>query len=409
MYYNKKLMIKRKETLEVIVWNIWIWWENPVRIQSMTNTLTADIEATYNQIVELYNAWSELVRITVNDDKAALAVPEIKRKLVENNIFVPIVWDFHYNWHTLLNKFPEMAKALDKLRINPGNVWRWEKRDTNFEEFIEVAIKYQKPVRIWVNWGSLDEELLNYNMEINAKLENPKSSRDIYIDTMVESAILSIEKAESLWLPKNMMVISVKMSDLQDVVKAYELLAEKTDCPLHVWLTEAWWMTKWIVASSTAMWILLQNWIWDTIRASVTPVPGQLRSLEVDVCKYLLQVMWIRDFQPLVTSCPGCWRTLWDTFQKLAKDITDEISKKIPEWKKKYKNFESTKIAVMWCIVNWVWEAKNADIWVYIPGNNEDPIMPVMVKWKVVKYLNEWNVFSEFLEIIEKYFDENFK
>lgn len=402
-------MIKRKKTLEVMIWNIWIWWENPVRIQSMTNTLTADIEATYNQIVELYDAWSELVRITVNDDEAALAVPEIKKKLIENNIFVPIVWDFHYNWHTLLNKFPEMAKALDKLRINPGNVWRWEKRDTNFEEFINVAIKYQKPVRIWVNWGSLDEELLNYNMEKNAELENPKSARDVYIDTMVESAILSIKKAESLWLPKNMMVISVKMSDLQDVVKAYELLSQKTDCPLHVWLTEAWWMTKWIVASSTAMWILLQNWIWDTIRASVTPIPGQPRSLEVDVCKYLLQVMWIRDFQPLVTSCPGCWRTLWDTFQKLAKDITDEISKKMPEWKKKYKNFESTKIAVMWCIVNWVWEAKNADIWVYIPWNNEDPIMPVMVKWKVVKYLNSWNVFEEFLGIIEKYFDENFK
>jgi (E)-4-hydroxy-3-methylbut-2-enyl-diphosphate synthase len=199
------------------------------------------------------------------------------------------------------------------------------------------------------------------------------------------------------------------MSDLQDVVKAYELLAEKTDCPLHVWLTEAWWMTKWIVASSTAMWILLQNWIWDTIRASVTPVPWEPRSLEVDVCKYLLQVMWIRDFQPLVTSCPGCWRTLWDTFQKLAKDITDEISKKMPEWKKKYKNFESTKIAVMWCIVNWVWEAKSADIWVYIPGNNEDPIMPVMVKWKIVKYLNTENVFSEFLEIVEGYFEEWFK
>lgn len=402
-------MQKRKNTLEVKVWNIWIGWENPIRIQSMTNTLTSDIESTYNQIVELYKAWSELVRITVNDEKAAQAVPEIKKKLIENNIFVPIVWDFHFNWHTLLNKFPEMAKALDKLRINPGNVWKWDKKDNNFEEFINVAIKYQKPVRIWVNGGSLDEELLNHNMEENAKLQNPKSSRDVYIDTMVESALLSVEKAVNLWLPKNMMVISVKMSDLQDVVKAYELLAQKTDCPLHVWLTEAWWLTKWIVASSTAMWILIQSGIWDTIRASITPTPGQPRSLEVDVCKYLLQVMWIRDFMPIVTSCPGCGRTSWDTFQHLAKDITEWISKKMPEWKKKYKNFESTKIAVMWCIVNWVWEAKNADLWVYIPGNNEDPIIPAVVKWEVVKYLNKDNAFEEFMNIVEKYFEENFK
>lgn len=402
-------MINRKKTIEVMVWNVGIWWKNPIRIQSMTNTLTADIDATLNQCVELINAWSELVRMTVNDDEASKAVPEIKQRLLKLWHNTPIIWDFHFNGHILLNKFPEMAKALDKFRINPWNVGRWDKRDTNFEEFIGVAVKYDKPVRIWVNWWSLDDDLLSFNMSKNAESSNPKSADEVFVDTLVESAIISINKAIELWLSKNKIIVSAKVSDIQSVVRAYELLSEKTDCPLHVWLTEAWGMNKWVVATASALWILLQKWIWDTIRASLTPVPWQSRSLEVEVCKLLLQTMWFRDFQPIVTSCPWCGRTLWDRFQRLAKQVTDEISLRMPDWKNKYKWFEWTRIAVMWCVVNWIWEAKNADIWIYIPWNNEDPVMPICVKGKTVKTVKWWDAFPEFMELVEKYFNDNFK
>lgn len=397
------------KTLEVMVGSIWIWWENPVRIQSMTNTPTKDINMTVKQIKELYNAWSELVRITVNDNESADSVCKIVDKLHKKKIFVPIIWDFHFNGHTLLEKYPEMANALSKYRINPGNVWKWNKKDDNFKKIIECAIKYNKPIRIWVNSWSLDEELLWKNMDKNAKIKRVKSYSDIFVETMVESAIISANKAIEYWLSKNKIILSVKISNIKELIRANELLYNSVDYPLHLWLTEAWWWIKWIVASSSALWILLWKWIWNTIRVSITPEPWTSRSLEVQVCKNLLQSMWFRYFEPQVTSCPWCWRTSSEKFQKLAKEVQDNIVLKMPIWKEKYKWFENTNIAVMWCIVNWPWESKHANIWISFPGNQEWSNLPVYTDGKFYKNLCWENILSDFMNIIEEYFDRHYK
>ena len=397
------MLNSRKKTLEVDVWWVKVWWDNPIVIQSMTDTPTADVQKTVAQIKELVDAWSELVRITVNDDEAAKAVPEIIKKLKEIWISTPIIWDFHYNWHLLLNKYPQMAESLAKFRVNPWNVGKWEKHDENYKAIIDCAIKYGKPIRIWINWGSLDQDLLESNMDTNNKSKNPKSAREIFLESMVESTLLSIKKAEEFGLPRNKIIIAAKVSDVQDVIAINEMLNEKTDCPLHIWLTEAGGSTKWIVASSAALGILLQQWIWDTIRVSITPEPWKPRSLEVEVCKYLLQTMSFRYFQPSITSCPGCGRTSSKRFQTLAKQVSDEINKRLPERRKKYIWFEKVKISVMGCIVNGIWEAKYADIGIFFPWNGENPQIPVYKNWKPFKILSEENVFEEFMWIVEEY------
>jgi len=397
-------MIIRKSTLTVNVWWVLVGGDHPIVIQSMTNTPTADITATVKQIKELALAGSELVRITVDTEDSAKAVPEIIKQLHEQGIQVPIVGDFHFNGHILLQKYPAMAQALAKYRINPGNVGTGTGHDQHFKTFVEFAVTYDKPIRIGINGGSLDKELLQHNMEENAKKEQPLSDREVFIDSMVQSCLLSIEKAQEFWLAKDKIILSVKLSDVQDVIEASEKLSKATDCPLHLWLTEAGGSTKWLVSSAAALWILLQQWIGDTIRISVTPEPWEPRALEVEACKYLLQSMGFRYFQPLITSCPGCGRTSSDTFQMLAKQVQDEISKRMPERKINYPGCEKTKIAIMGCVVNGIGEAAQADIGIFFPGNNENPKIPVYVHGKPYTVLDSEWVFENFMDIIEKYF-----
>lgn len=398
--------MKRKQTIQVNVGWVLIGWDAPVVIQSMTNTPTRDVFATTMQIKELAMAGSEIVRITVNDNAAAEAVPKIVKNLRDVWVMVPIVWDFHYNGHTLLNKYPELAENLDKYRINPGNVGKWEKRDDNFKQIIKCAIKYNTPVRIGINGWSLDDDLLSANMDINSKLENPKDAGAVFIDSMVESALLSVEKAQEYGLAENMMTISVKMSDIQDMVSCYIQLSYKTSIPLHLGLTEAGGSAKGIVSSSIALGLLLQQGIGDTIRVSITPEPGAKRSLEVEVCKNILQTMWIRSFQPLITSCPGCGRTSSGSFQILSKQIGDEIALRYNEWKERYPKFATTNIAVMGCIVNGPGEARNADIGIFLPGDGENPTIPVYVRGQMYKNLKWDRVFEQFMEILIDYFEE---
>lgn len=403
--------MKRKNTIVVKVWGVSIGWDNPIVIQSMTNTPTRDIIATVEQIEELYNAWSELVRITINDDSAAQAVPEIIEKLKEKNITVPIVWDFHYNWHILLRKYPQMAKLIAKYRINPGNVGKGDTDDEPFRQIIQCAIENNKPVRIGVNGGSLDQELLSKNMEINSVSPSPLSAEEVYVDTMVESWIISAQKAVEWGLSKDKIIISVKMSDLQSMIQAYQKIAAKSDYPLHLWLTEAGWSLKGIVSSSAALSILLQQWIGDTIRVSLTPEIGTPRSQEVEVCKNILQSMGFRHFRPQVVSCPWCGRTSSNKFQFLAKYVENQITEKLPEWKGKYMQFENIHIAVMWCIVNGIGEAKNADIGIFIPGDFEKPQLQIYIQGKQYMTLtgdDMLEVWRIFLEEIEKYLSQNF-
>ena len=403
------MKIIRKKTIEVDVWWVKIWWASPIRIQSMTNTQTSDIDSTVAQIIELTIAWSELVRITVDDASSAKAVPYIIERLKKKWVNIPIIWDFHFNGHILLEKYPDMAKALSKYRINPWNVWVWKKKDDNFKKIIELAAKYEKPVRIWVNSWSLDEALLSENMEKNSMLKKPLDAREVYVRTIVESALISANLARKFWLDKKKIILSVKMSDVQDMILAYELLSEKTLYPLHLWLTEAWWELKWITSSSVALWVLLQKWIWDTIRVSITPSPWKWRTLEISVCENLLQSMWLRFFKPMMTSCPWCWRTNSDKFQEFAKQVSDQIWERLLKWKGEYEDFENTSIAVMWCIVNGPWESKMADIWISLPWKSEDLIMPVYVKWTFLKNLKWDNVLDDFMNIVEDYFDRHFR
>lgn len=385
--------------------------DHPIVIQSMTNTPTRDIESTLAQIIELAEAGSEIVRITINDDIAALATPEIIAQLRAKWYNTPIVGDFHYNGHILLEKYPAMAESIAKYRVNPGNVGKWDRQDENYRKIIECAIKYNKPVRIGVNGGSLDQELLDANIETNAKLENPRSANDVYVATMVESGILSAKKAVEWWLSPDMIIISVKMSDLQSMITAYESIASQCEYPLHLGLTEAGTGTKWIVSSAAALSILLEKWIGDTIRVSLTPEPGAPRALEVQICREILQSMGFRAFVPQVVSCPGCGRTSSDKFQILAKYVNERIRDKMPEWSKKYRWFENLHIAVMGCIVNGIGEARHADIGIFIPGDAEAPQLQIYLRWAHYRSL-EWRdiiaVGREFMQVIEGMLEEEY-
>ncbi len=399
--------IKRRRTPTVSIDSIKMGSDYPIVVQSMTNTLTADKKATIQQIIELYKAGSELVRITVNDSDAMQAVPDIRKALDIAGISVPLIGDFHYNGHILLDKYPEGAKALAKYRINPGNVGRGEKRDQNFETMVQCAIKYKKPIRIGINGGSLDEELLSEMMDENAKLADPLSFKDVFINAMVTSAISNAKRAEDLGLAKDKIVVSVKVSDVQDMIAAYQQLAENSDYVLHLGLTEAGGGTKGITASSAALAVLLQQGIGDTLRISLTPEPGVARDLEVKNCLYLLQSMGFRYFMPMVTSCPGCGRTNSDKFINLAKDITTYIEEQMPNWKSQYPGVETLKIAVMGCIVNGPGESKYADIGISFPGNSEKPSIPIYKDGELFKRLDgdSLTVKEDFIRLLNDYID----
>jgi len=402
--------IQRRKTTTVNIGKVKMGSEHPVVVQSMTNTPTADVLKTVAQIKELADAGSECVRITVNDMEAMEAVPKIVTQLKLAGYDVPIIGDFHYNGHILLKNCPDGARALAKYRINPGNVGRGEKKDENFSTMIQCAIEYDKPVRIGVNWGSLDQELFTKLMDENAASESPKDFKEVVYDAMVESALTSAKFAESLGLSKDKIVLSVKMSELQDMVAVYQELADKCDYVLHLGLTEAGGSVKGISASSAALAILLQQGIGDTIRISLTPKPGVGRDLEVKNCKYLLQSMGLRYFMPLVTSCPGCGRTNSDKFVHLAKDVTEHIEKMMPEWKRHYPGVEKLSIAVMGCVVNGPGESKYADIGISLPGSSEKPSIPIYQDGKLKTMLegSSSNIKEDFILILEDYIKSRF-
>lgn len=396
---------------EVKIGMVSIGGGNPIVIQSMTNTDTEDVKATVQQCVELAKAGSEMVRITVNTEKAAQQVPRIRNTLNKNGYeHVPLIGDFHFNGHTLLTHYPECAEALDKYRINPGNVGYGEKHEYNFATMIEIALKYRKPVRIGVNWGSLDRELLTELMNKNAKQRKPKADKEVLIEAMVESALRCAQYAEKIGLPQNRIVLSVKMSVVPDVVKAYELLAEKMKkhpYALHLGLTEAGAGMKGAIASSAALAILLEKGIGDTIRISLTPSPKSPRTEEVEACKWFLQALGLHHFKPEVTSCPGCGRSANDFFQKLAEEVNEYITKKISTWNAKYKGVEHMKVAVMGCVVNGPGESMYADIGISLPGKGE-AVAQVYKKGKYFCTLRGKNIAQEFIDLVEKYVQENY-
>ena len=400
---------RRRKTPTVKIGNVLLGSDHPVVIQSMTDTPTADVEATLKQTIELIEAGSELVRWTINDDAAARAVPEIVRALRDKGYKTPIIGDFHFNGHTLLTKHPECAAAIDKYRINPGNVGKGERHDDNFAAIIKIAIANNKVVRIGVNWGSLDQELLTQMMDQNAKLKDPKDAREVTLDAMIESAIQSAHYAEKLGIKKDKIVISVKMSVLQDMVTVYSRLAKKCDYVLHLGLTEAGSDMQGIASSAAALGILLQQGISDTIRVSLTPQPNIKRSREVEVCKAILQAMGLRYFRPSVTSCPGCGRTSSNYFQYLAKDINEHIERKMPDWKKEYPGVEKIKIAVMGCVVNGPGESRHSDVGISLPGSFEKPVAPVYVDGKESTTLKGDHIKEEFISILEKYIQQRFQ
>lgn len=399
--------IKRRKSIQVNVGNVLIGGNAPIAVQSMTNTDTADIDETAKQIEHLYDAGSELVRITVNNEEAARAVPYIKEKLMNRGIEVPVIGDFHYNGHVLLTKYPDMAMALSKFRINPGNTGT-KTRDENFTTIIEQAIKYDKPVRIGVNWGSLDQQLLAQKMDANNKLSIPKSAKEVVLDTMVESAERSSRLAEDVGLPSNKIIISCKMSGMQDVVKVYERIAAAVDYPLHVGLTEAGMGMKGMVASAAALSVILQQGIGDTIRVSLTPQPGADRALEVQVAQQVLQSLKIRSFLPQVTSCPGCGRTKSTYFQELAEEIQDYIQDSMPVWRKVYPGVEELDVAVMGCVVNGPGESRAADIGISLPGTFEEPKAPVYIDGEHALTLKGDNIGAEFRRILDDYIHQKY-
>ena len=375
----------------------------PVVIQSMTNTDTADIEGTARQCADLARAGSELVRITVDREESAAAVPAIREKLDRMNVNVPLVGDFHYNGHTLLTAYPACAEALSKYRINPGNVGFKDKKDRNFATMIEVAMTYGKPVRIGVNWGSLDQALLTSLMDANAVLQAPLPARAVMHETIVRSAIQSAFYAEELGLGRDKIIISAKCSEVQDLIAVYRLLAVRSNHALHLGLTEAGMGSKGIVASTAALSVLLQEGIGDTIRISLTPEPGGDRTREVIVAQEILQTMGLRAFAPMVIACPGCGRTTSTVFQELAQDIQTYVRTRMPEWKNSYPGFENLSLAVMGCIVNGPGESKHADIGISLPGTGEQPTAPIYIDGKKVKTLRGENISGQFQTIVEDY------
>ena len=398
----------RRQSVGVNVGGVMVGGGAPIVVQSMTNTDTADIEATVRQVAQLWRAGSEIVRITVDRDEAAAAVPHIRDRLAQRGITVPIVGDFHYIGHKLLTDHPAAAEALAKYRINPGNVGFKAKRDTQFATLIELAMKYDKPVRIGVNWGSLDEELLTRLMDENSASATPVSAAAVQREAIIQSALLSAQRAEELGLARDHIILSTKVSDVQHLIAVYQDLAARCDYALHLGLTEAGMGSKGIVASSAAMGILLQQGIGDTIRVSLTPEPGGDRTQEVRVAQELLQTMGFRQFLPVVAACPGCGRTTSQTFQVLAKEIQDHLSASMPEWKERYPGVETLSVAVMGCIVNGPGESKHANIGISLPGTGETPAAPVFVDGQKVATLRGTDVAEQFKVMVADYIEQRF-
>ena len=393
----------RRQSVPVDVGGVMVGGDHPIVVQSMTNTDTADVEGTARQCAALARAGSEIVRITVDRDEAAKAVPLIRERLEHMGVRVPLVGDFHYNGHTLLAENPACAEALDKWRINPGNVGFKAKRDRQFSSIIELALEFGKPVRIGVNWGSLDQELLTRLMDENATSPAPKDARAVMHEAIVQSALLSAERAEELGMGPERIILSAKVSAVQDLVAVYSLLAERCRYALHLGLTEAGMGSKGIVASTAGIGLLLQQGIGDTIRVSLTPEPGGDRTLEVKVAQEILQTMGLRSFVPIVAACPGCGRTTSTVFQELASDIESYLRQRMPEWRTKYPGVEGLNLAVMGCIVNGPGESKHADIGISLPGTGESPSAPVFIDGKKAMTLRGANIAAEFKAIVEDY------
>ena len=393
---------ERRSTVEGKVGRVGVGGNNPVRVQSMTNTDTADAEGTARQVAELALAGSEIVRVTVNTMEAAAAVPEIVQRLEDAGLDVPIVGDFHYNGHLILTKYPKTAEALAKYRINPGNVGT-KHRDANFTDIVKVAIDHGKPVRIGVNWGSLDQRLLTEMMDANARLPEPKGAKDVLLDAIVESALRSAALAEEVGLGHDKIVLSAKVSVVPDLIKVYRLLAPRSDYPLHLGLTEAGLGNKGVVATTAALAPLLMEGIGDTIRVSLTPRPGGDRAEEVRVAQQILQSLAIRAFEPQVTSCPGCGRTTSTFFQEMAEDITGYIREQMPEWRKHYPGVEELDVAVMGCVVNGPGESKHANLGISLPGTFEEPKAPVYVDGEHFTTLKGDGLVEEFKRILDDY------
>ena len=400
---------KRRKSIPVKVGNLTIGGNNPIVVQSMTNTDTADIKKTSKQIIDLANAGSEIVRITVDRDDSAKAVSYIKDEIIKADCNVPIVGDFHYVGHQLLNKFPDCAKALDKYRINPGNVGFKEYKEIQFSSLMETAAKNNKPIRIGVNWGSLDQELLADLMDKNSKLKKPLDADSVTKQALIESALNSAARAQEIGLKKEQIIISCKVSELHTLIEVYDDLARNSDYSLHLGLTEAGMGIKGIVSSTAALSLILSKGIGDTIRISLTPKPDGDRREEVYVAQEILQNLGIRSFVPKVTACPGCGRTTSKVFQELAEDIQNYIRNQMPDWKKKYDGVESLKLAVMGCIVNGPGESKNADLGISLPGTGETPTMPVFIDGKKTHTLRGENVTEDFKKIIHEYIENKYK
>tara|TARA_B100001758_G_C18411876_1_gene616369 strand:- start:850 stop:2070 length:1221 start_codon:yes stop_codon:yes gene_type:complete len=400
--------INRRKSNEVCIGDVKVGGNNPIVIQSMTDTNTSEIDKTTNQIVELFNAGSEIIRVTVNDSEAIKAVPYIKEKLNKLDINVPIVGDFHFNGHILLTKYSNDAKYLDKFRINPGNVGKQNKKDKNFSSMIEVACDLDKPIRIGVNWGSLDQELLAEKLDANNLLKTPKLLDEVICETVIDSALASSKFAESIGLKKNKIIISCKLSKVNLLIDVYQKISKLCDYPLHLGLTEAGSNERGIVYSACALGPLLLNGIGDTIRVSLTTDINGRRSKEVDVAKLILQSLGIRYFLPDVTSCPGCGRTSSDYFQKLAFDIDNYIKDNMPSWKQNYPGVENLKISVMGCVVNGPGESKHADIGISLPGRGENPIAPVYIDGKKEITLEGNDISGDFKKILNDYIKKKY-
>jgi len=400
--------MNRKNTVGVKVGHVQIGGGAPVVVQSMTNTDTADIEGTVQQVYELARAGSELVRITVDRDEAAAAVAHIREKLDARDCNVPLIGDFHFNGHKLLETYPDCAEALGKYRINPGNVGRGSKRDPQFARMIEFACRYDKPVRIGVNWGSLDQSVLARLLDENALLAEPRPLPEVMREAVITSALESGEKAVELGLPKDRIVLSCKMSGVRELIAVYESMAARTDFALHLGLTEAGMGSKGIVASTAALSVLLRQGIGDTIRISLTPEPGADRILEVIVAQEILQSLGVRAFTPTVISCPGCGRTTSDYFQKLAQQIQSHMRHQMPIWKKQYRGVEGMHVAVMGCVVNGPGESKNANIGISLPGTGEQPVAPVFEDGLKTVTLKGDYIAEEFQEIVERYVQSHY-
>ena len=402
---------RRKSRQGFVSWGehrVSVGGDAPVRVQSMTNTDTADVIGTAIQVKELALAGSELVRITVNNEEAAAAVPHIREQLDRIGIQVPLIGDFHYNGHKLLTEFPDMAQALSKYRINPGNVGKGDKKDRQFAQMVEAAVRWNKPVRIGVNWGSLDQELLASMMDENARRAQPWDGKQVMYEALIASALGSAARAQAIGLAPENIILSCKVSGVQDLIAVYQQLHQRCDYPLHLGLTEAGMGTKGTVASAAALSVLLQQGIGDTIRVSLTPQPGEARTQEVVVAMEILQALGLRSFVPSVTACPGCGRTTSTTFQELAKQIDDYLRSSMPAWRERYPGVENLKVAVMGCIVNGPGESKHADIGISLPGTGEAPAAPVYIDGEKAMTLRGEAIAQEFQQVVEQYIEKKF-